>query len=328
MVMVLGGAGYIGSHMVYELVRRGERVVVVDNLQTGHREAVHGEATFYQGDVRDRAFMDGVFEREEIEAVIHFAANSLVGESMENPLKYYDNNLYGTLSLLQSMLAHDVKRIVFSSSAAVYGEPEHVPMRETDQTRPTNTYGETKLAMEKMMGWTEVASGLKYVALRYFNACGADASGEIGEDHKSETHLIPNILRVALGKREALKMFGSDYPTRDGTCVRDYVHVADLVAAHVLALEHLRKGGASDAFNLGSGTGFTNREIVEAARRVTNREIRVDEAPRRAGDPATLIASSEKAKTMLGWKPIHEDLDEIIESAWNWHRSHPEGFGA
>jgi UDP-glucose 4-epimerase len=327
-ILVLGGAGYIGSHTVYELVDRGEDVVIIDNLETGHAEAVHPLARFYQGDIRDRAFVDSVFDKEKIDAVIHFAANSLVGESMVNPLKYYDNNLCGTKVLLESMVSHGIDKIVFSSTAATYGEPERVPIVETDKTEPTNTYGETKLSMEKMFKWTGLAHGLRYVSLRYFNACGAHISGEIGEAHSPETHLIPLILQVPNKKREYISIFGDDYDTKDGTCVRDYIHVTDLAQAHILAVKYLAEGNESNIFNLGNGVGFTVNEVIETARKVTGHPIPAKVSPRRAGDPAKLIASSEKAKTVLGWKPEHADLEEIIASAWKWHKSHPDGYAA
>ena len=325
-ILVLGGAGYIGSHTVYELIEAGRDVVVADNLQTGFREAVHPKARFYHIDIRDRGQVDALLEKENIEGVIHFAACSQVGESMTLPLKYYDNNLSGTTVLLQSMVDHGVDKIVFSSTAATYGEPEQVPIRESDRTEPTNCYGETKLAMEKMMRWTGRAHGLRYVALRYFNACGAHPSGVIGEAHDPETHLIPLILQVPNGKREKISIFGEDYPTKDGTCVRDYIHVMDLAQAHVLALDYLMRGGESDVFNLGNGVGFTVKEVIDVARKVTGHAIPAEACPRRAGDPAQLVASSEKAKTILGWKPQYADLETIVASAWNWHKSHPRGF--
>ena len=326
-ILVLGGAGYIGSHTVYELIDAGRDVVVVDNLLTGFRQAVHPKARFYQADIRDRAAMDKVFEAEDIEGVVHFAASSQVGESMTDPLKYYDNNLYGTTVLLQSMVAHGVKKIVFSSTAATYGEPESVPILESDKTQPTNCYGETKLAMEHMMSWVSRAHGLKYVALRYFNACGAHISGAIGEAHDPETHLVPIILQVPNGKRDHVSIFGDDYPTKDGTCVRDYIHVSDLAQAHVLALDYLLKGGGNNVFNLGNGVGFTVKEVIDTARAVTGHPIPAQVSPRRAGDPAQLIASSAKAVEVLGWKPRYNDLSTIISTAWKWHQSHPDGYG-
>ena len=325
-ILVLGGAGYIGSHTVYELVDYGEEVVIVDNLETGHVEAVHPKAKFYQGDIRNRAVIDRVFEENKIDAVIHFAANSLVGESMTNPLKYYDNNLCGTKVLLDSMVAHRIDKIVFSSTAATYGEPENIPILETDKTCPTNCYGETKLSMEKMFKWTGRAHGLRYVSLRYFNACGAHESGKIGEAHAPETHLIPLILQVPNGKREAITIYGDDYPTPDGTCIRDYIHVTDLAMAHIQAVQYLRAGNPSNIFNLGNGVGFSVKEVIEAARAVTGHPIPAVIEGRRAGDPARLIASSEKAREVLGWNPQHDDLSKIIASAWKWHQGHPDGF--
>ena len=326
-VLVLGGAGYIGSHTVYELIENGAEVVIIDNLETGFAEAVHPEATFYQGDLRDRNFLDTVLAKEkDIDAVIHFAANSQVGESMTNPLKYYDNNICGTKTLLEALVAHGIDKIVFSSTAATYGEPECIPIQEGDKTEPTNAYGETKLSMEKMFKWVEKAHGMRYVSLRYFNACGAHKSGEIGEAHNPETHLIPLILQVPLGKREHIAVFGTDYPTKDGTCIRDYIHVTDLAEAHILAVKYLMAGNKSDIFNLGNGVGFTVREVIDMAEKVTGESIKVVETDRRAGDPAVLIASSEKAKTILGWNPKHDSLREIIKSAWKWHKSHPYGY--
>lgn len=326
-ILVTGGAGYIGSHTVIELVARGEEVVVVDNLYQGHREAVRG-GKLYVGDIRDKAFMAQVFKENQIDAVIHFAANSLVGESMQNPAKYYDNNVYGTQCLLEAMNEAGVSKIVFSSTAATYGEPEKVPIEETDRTEPTNAYGETKLTMERMMRWFDHAHGLKYVSLRYFNAAGAHESGEIGEDHTPESHLIPLVLQTALKQREFIAVFGEDYPTADGTCIRDYIHVTDLADAHIRAVQHLRAGNNSNIFNLGSGNGFSVREVIETAKRVTGLDIPVQMQARRAGDPAVLIASSGKAREVLGWQPQHDSLDKIIASAWNWHKEHPHGYGA
>ncbi len=325
-VLILGGAGYIGSHTVLEFLDRGYKVAVADNLQSGHIEALHPDARFYCGDIRDKNFLDNLFKKEDIEAVIHFAANSLVGESMQDPLKYYDNNLYGTMVLLKSMVENNVKKIVFSSTAATYGEPENIPILETDRTNPTNTYGETKLSMEKMFKWVSSAHGVKFVSLRYFNACGAHKSAKIGEDHMPETHLIPIVLQVPNKKREFVNIFGDDYDTPDGTCIRDYIHVCDLAAAHYLALEYLKNGGESDIFNLGSGTGFSVKEVIEAAREVTGDKIPAVVSPKRSGDPARLVASSDKAKNILGFKPCCTDLKEIIQTAWMWHKKHPEGY--
>ncbi|WP_062353936.1 UDP-glucose 4-epimerase GalE [Bacillus kwashiorkori] len=323
-VLVLGGAGYIGSHAVYQLMDSGYDVVVVDNLQTGHKDAIHPRAKFYEGDIRDRNFLKNVFEQEHIEGVIHFAANSLVGESMVEPLKYYDNNVYGTQVLLEAMREANVKYIVFSSTAATYGEPEAVPITEDMPTMPTNTYGETKLAMEKMMKWCEKAFGIKFVSLRYFNVAGA--RGEIGEDHHPETHLIPLVLQTALGKREYITIFGNDYPTKDGTCIRDYIHVEDLIDAHILALKYLQAGNESNIFNLGSSQGFSVQEIIEMARVVTGKEIPAKIGERRAGDPSVLIASSEKARNILGWNPTRTNIEQIIKDAWQWHSNYPDGY--
>ena len=325
-VLVLGGAGYIGSHTVYELIDKGEEVIIADNLQTGYIKAVHPKAKFYKGDIRDKEFLDNLFQKEKPEAVIHFAANSLVGESMVNPLKYYDNNLYGTMVLLKSMVENKIDKIVFSSTAATYGEPENIPILETDKTEPSNTYGETKLAMEKLFKWVSQAHGIKYVSLRYFNACGAHKSGNIGEAHNPETHLIPLILQVPNNKRPEIKIFGDDYDTPDGTCIRDYIHVTDLANAHILAIEYLKKGGENNIFNLGNGTGFSVKQVIDISRKVTNHLIPAVICPRRAGDPAKLIASSEKAKTILKWLPVYTDLETIIESAWRWHKNHPDGY--
>ena len=325
-ILVLGGAGYIGSHTVYELIAAGKEVVIADNLETGHIEAVHPDAKFYEGDIRNIDFIDSVFEKENIEGVIHFAANSLVGESMSDPLKYYDNNVDGTKVLLMSMVKHNVDKIVFSSTAATYGEPERVPILETDRTEPTNCYGETKLSMEKMFKWTSLAHGIRFVSLRYFNACGAHVSGQIGEAHKHETHLIPLILQVPNGQREKISVYGDDYDTKDGTCIRDYIHVTDLAQAHILAMEYLMKGGENNIFNLGNGVGFTVKEVIDTARKVTGHPIPAETTPRRAGDPAQLIASSDKAREVLGWEPKYADIEEIISTAWKWHESHPNGF--
>ena len=325
-VLVLGGAGYIGSHAVRQLIERGERVVVADNLQSGHKDAVQQQAVFYEGDIRDENFLQNILQNEQVDAVIHFAANSLVGESMEQPLAYYDNNVFGMQRVLEAMVAHGVKHIVFSSTAATYGEPEQVPITEEMPTNPTNPYGETKLAMEKMIHWAEAAHDLKYVALRYFNVAGATPSGVIGEDHDPETHLIPIVLQVALGKREFITIFGDDYPTDDGTCIRDYIHVEDLIDAHIRAVQYLRDGGKSQIFNLGSSTGFSVKEIIDVARQVTGHPIPEKIGQRRAGDPSTLIASSEKAARILNWEPKRTEINRIITDAWRWHQNNPKGY--
>ena len=325
-VLVCGGAGYIGSHTVYELIERGHSVVVVDSLIKGHKAAVHNDAKFYLGDIRDEEFMDKVFKENNIDAVIDFAAFSLVGESVNEPFKYYENNVYGTLKLLETMERAGVKKIVFSSTAATYGEPENDIIVESDKTNPTNPYGETKLTVEKMLKWADNAYGIKFVALRYFNAAGAHISGKIGEDHSPETHLIPIILQTALEKKEKMFIFGDDYDTPDGTCVRDYIHVTDLADAHIKALEKLFKTNESGIYNLGNGKGFSVKEVIEKAKKVTGKDFKVEIEARRNGDPSTLIASSEKAIKELGWKPKFNTLDKIIETAWNWHKDHKNGY--
>lgn len=323
--LVTGGAGYIGSHTVRLLLDQKEDVVVVDNLQSGHRESIKVDH-FYPIDVRDKSALDSVFKTHQIEAVIHFAANSLVGESMVRPSEYYHNNVYGMMCLLDVMKNNHVNKIVFSSSAATYGNPKKLPIVEDDETKPTNPYGETKLAMEKMMQWYEQAYGIKYVSLRYFNAAGAHESSNIGEDHDPETHLIPLVLQVPLGLKEKIYIFGDDYPTKDGTCIRDYVHIMDLASAHFLALQYLREGGSSEILNLGNERGHSVNEVIETARRITNHPIPTEIKSRRIGDPAILIASSERAKRILGWKPLFASLDKMIEDAWRWHHKHPYGF--
>lgn len=326
MILVLGGAGYIGSHAVKMLIERGESVVVIDNLETGHAASVHPKAIFYNVDIRNEEALEEVFMENTIEAVVHFSANSLVGESVVEPIKYFDNNVYGAINLLKVMRKYDVKKIVFSSTAAVYGEPKHVPIVETSETVPTSPYGASKRMMEQIFNWADLAHGIKFVSLRYFNVAGADASGEIGEAHGVETHLIPLVLQVPLGQREFITVFGSDYPTKDGTCIRDYVHVSDLIEAHIKALEYLRLGKDSDVFNLGSGDGFSVMEIIEVARKVTGHPIPVKLSDRRAGDPSVLIASSEKARKILNWTPQKTSVETIISDAWKWHQSHPQGY--
>ncbi len=325
-ILVCGGAGYIGSHTVYKLIEQGKDVVIVDNLQSGHMGAVHPKAKFYKGDIRDASILDKIFTENKIESIVHFAANSLVGESMEKPLLYFNNNVYGMQILLESMVKHNIKNIVFSSTAAVYGEPKRIPILEDDETNPTNTYGETKLTMEKMMKWCNKAYGLNYVALRYFNAAGSLGDGTIGEDHNPETHLIPLILQVPLKKRESISIYGTDYPTPDGTCIRDYIHVLDLADAHIKAIEYLEAGNESTVFNLGNGVGFSVREMIEAAKEATGEEIKVVLGDRRSGDPAQLIASNEKATKILGWTPKFTDVKDIIKDAWAFHTAHPNGF--
>ena len=320
-ILVTGGAGYIGSHTVKVLLDNNYEVVVVDNLETGHIEAVDPRAKFYHGDIADEAIMDKVFKENAIAGVIHFAAYSLVEESMKDPYKYYKNNIAKTNCLLNYMVKHNVLNLVFSSTAATYGNPIRVPIEETDLQIPTNVYGQTKLSMEQMISWYGKIHNLKWVALRYFNVGGALFDGSIGEAHNPETHLIPIILQVANGKREKLSIYGDDYNTKDGTCVRDYIHILDLAEAHVLAMEYILNGNESDVFNLGSGEGFTVYEMVEAARKVTKHPIPVEIAPRRVGDPEILIASSSKARKILKWTPTRENIEKIIADAWIWEQN-------
>lgn len=324
-VLVCGGAGYIGSHMVAALIEKGEEVIVLDNFQKGHRNAILG-GTVYEGDVRDKNILNKIFSENTIDSVIDFAADSLVGESVHEPLKYFNNNIGGTINLLEVMKEYGVKHIVFSSTAATYGEPKNIPIKEEDDTIPTNPYGESKLAVEKILKWCDKAYGIKYTVLRYFNAAGAHVNGRIGEDHRPETHLIPIILEVALGKREFITIFGNNYETKDGTCVRDYIHVMDLVNAHSLALERLRMGGESRIYNLGNGQGFSVKEVIEVARKVTGKEIKDVVADRRAGDPAVLVASSNKAMDELSWILEYNSLETIIKTAWDWYKNHPNGY--
>lgn len=325
-ILVCGGAGYIGSHTVHQLVAQNKDVIIVDNLQTGHKKAINKSAKFYEGDIRDSKILDKIFTENNITSVIHFAANSLVGESMINPLLYFNNNVYGMQILLEAMVRHNIKNIVFSSTAAVYGEPKRIPIMEDDETNPTNPYGETKLAMEKMMKWVSKANGINYISLRYFNVAGALDDGSIGEDHHPETHLIPLILQVPLKKRESITVFGNDYATEDGTCIRDYIHVIDLANAHIKAVEHLESGKGSNIFNLGNGVGFSVKEMITATEEVTSEDIKVVLGERRAGDPAKLVASSEKARTLLGWTPEYTNIKDIIKTAWTWHKNNPNGY--
>jgi UDP-glucose 4-epimerase len=319
MILIVGGAGYIGSHINKELNKQGYKTVVFDSLVKGYKEAVKwGE--FYQGDLGNLDDIRGVFKKYSIEAVLHFAAFIEVGESVKDPQKYYKNNVENTLNLFQVMLENDVKKLIFSSTAATFGNPEYSPIDEKHPQNPINPYGQAKLMIEKILKDYGLAYGMKYIALRYFNACGADLETEIGENHVPESHLIPLILDAAVGRREDIKIFGSDYPTSDGTCVRDYVHVVDLAQAHILALKRLLDGGESDAFNLGNGTGFSVKEVIGMAKEVTGVDFKVTEVDRRPGDPPVLVADSKKAKEILGWGPQYSGLKIIIESAWKWHQ--------
>jgi UDP-glucose 4-epimerase len=322
-ILVTGGAGYIGSVVVERLLQDGHNVTVLDNLCKGKRQAIPARAEFVLADVGDANKLNGIFQAGRFNAVMHFAAFIEAGESMVSPELFFDNNSARTLTLLQTVLKHGVPRFVFSSTAAVYGEPRRVPIMEDDALQPTNVYGESKLIVERMLSWFHQVHGLRYASLRYFNAAGA--SGERGEAHQPETHLIPLVLQVALGQRRSISIYGTDYPTKDGTCVRDYVHIEDLATAHLLALDHLQEHSKL-IFNLGSGSGFSVREVIDIARKVAGREIAVVEAPRRPGDSAVLVASSEKIKQVLGWNPQHSDIEAIVRSAWEWHRSHPRGY--
>lgn len=321
-ILVTGGAGYIGSHAVLALQQAGYNVVVLDNLVYGHRELVVDvlKVELVVGDMSDRALLDQLFASRDFAAVMHFAAYTYVGESVTNPAKYYQNNVVGTMTLLEAMVAANVKKFVFSSTCATYGVPITVPIPEDHPQNPINPYGATKLMVERILADFDVAYGLKSVCFRYFNAAGADPEGRLGEDHQPETHLIPLILLTALGKRDSISVFGTDYPTPDGTCIRDYIHVTDLASAHVLGLEYLMQGKESTAFNLGNGSGFSVKQVIDAAREITGREIKVVECDRRAGDPPSLIGTSSKAKEILGWQPQHADIHQILRDAWNWHQ--------
>jgi UDP-glucose 4-epimerase len=321
-ILVTGGAGYIGAHAVLGLKRAGYEVVILDNLVYGHKDLVEKvlQVELVVGDTSDRALLDDLFARHEIAAVMHFSAYAYVGESVTNPAKYYRNNVYGTLTLLEAMEAAGVKKFVFSSTCATYGVPSVVPISEDLPQNPINPYGATKLMVERILSDFDVAYGLKSVRFRYFNAAGADPSGLLGEDHNPETHLIPLVLLTALGKRKSISIFGTDYPTEDGTCVRDYIHVSDLADAHVLGLEYLLNGGDSNFFNLGNGSGFSVKEVIETAKKVTGCDIPVEEEERRPGDPPALIGSAEKARKILGWNPQYSNLEDIITHAWKWHQ--------
>lgn len=327
-ILVTGGAGYIGSHTVLELQKAGFQVVVFDNLSKGHAAALPPAIPVTVGDIRDQELLTEVLKVHKVSAVVHFAASSLVGESMRDPSQYYNNNVVGTMALLDTLCKYDIKRIVFSSTAAVYGEPDKWPITEDMATVPTNVYGRTKLMIEAMLADYAAAYDLSYVSLRYFNAAGASDEGVIGEDHSPETHLIPLVLQTALGQRSSIDIYGSDYPTPDGTCIRDYIHVLDLADAHVKAIQHLEGGGGPKIYNLGSETGYSVRQVIDTAKRITGVNFPVREVPRREGDPAVLVASSSRIREELGWKPSSSDLDTIISSAWLWHKSHPNGYNS
>ena len=322
-ILVTGGAGYIGSHAVKALEERGFETIVLDSLVYGHRDLIETnlKAKLVAGDINDRAFLDRLFSTTKIDAVMHFAAFAYVGESVTDPAKYYRNNVVGTLTLLDAMREHGVTNFVFSSTCATYGNPQSIPITEDHPQQPINPYGAGKLAIERVLKDYDPAYGLKSVIFRYFNAAGADPDGLFGEDHNPETHLIPLILQAAAGKRAAISVFGTDYDTPDGTCIRDYIHVTDLAQAHVLGLEYLLEHQTSQIFNLGNGNGFSVKEVVDTARQVTGKEIAIEECPRRVGDPAVLIGSSTKARKMLGWEPKYADLNAIVKHAWNWHQS-------
>jgi UDP-glucose 4-epimerase len=321
-VLVTGGAGYIGSHAVKALLQAGYQVLILDNLVYGHRDLVEQvlQVKLIEGDIEDRPLLDHLFQTHKIEAVMHFSAYAYVGESVTDPDKYYRNNVVATLTLLEAMLAASIKKFVFSSTCATYGVPKFIPITEDHPQNPINPYGATKLMVERILSDFDVAYGLKSVCFRYFNAAGADPSGLLGEDHNPETHLIPLVLQTALGQRQSISIFGTDYPTPDGTCIRDYIHVSDLADAHILGLEYLLKGGESNVFNLGNGNGFSVREVIAAAQEVTGRNISVQECDRRPGDPPSLIGSSEKARKILGWQPIYPEIKDIVTHAWNWHQ--------
>jgi UDP-glucose 4-epimerase len=325
-VLVTGGAGYIGSVTTRELINEGFDAIVLDNLSYGHRNALPAKAKFIKADLLDKESLIKVIKAEKIEAVVHFAGLIAVGESVKEPLKYVRNNLVGGYTLLDAMKEGGIRKIIFSSSAAVYGNPDRTPIQEDDRLQTTSPYGETKLIFEKFLSWCNAAYGIRSICLRYFNAAGADIENGLGEDHDPETHLIPLVLKVALGQREKIDIFGTDYDTPDGTCVRDYVHVKDLASAHVLALKALDKGGASSYYNLGSSRGYSVKEVIEACQKITGRAIKTVMAERREGDPASLVASSDKIKKELGFKFKHSDLENIISTAWKWHSKYPNGY--
>lgn len=320
-ILVVGGAGYIGSVCAELLLNEGHTVSIFDNLSEGHRAAIDPRAQFTEGDLQDRRQIEQTVSKQKPDAVMHFAANALVGESMQNPSKYFRNNVANGLNLLDAMVAAGVGKIIFSSTCAIFGPPEKLPIEETTPKQPINPYGESKLTFEKILRWYDEIHGVKFVSLRYFNAAGASAN--FGEDHRCETHLIPNVLKVALGEKANVEIFGTDYETPDGTCIRDYIHILDLARAHILALGSSK----SEFYNLGTGGGASVREVINSCRKISGRKIDLVEKPRRPGDPPRLIATSEKIKRELGWKPQFQSLDAIIESAWNWHQKFPRGYG-
>jgi UDP-glucose 4-epimerase len=326
-VLVVGGAGYIGSHAVRALNKQGYQVTVLDNLSKGHAEAVT-EEILVVGDTADAKLLDRIMQEKQIQAVMHFGAFSLVGESMLDPGKYFHNNVASGLELLDAMVRNNVKYLVFSSTAAVYGEPENIPITEDAKLWPTNPYGESKLAFEKILRWYDKAHGLKSICLRYFNAAGADKEGDIGEDHSPETHLIPLVIQTALGIRDSIQVFGTDYPTADGTCVRDYIHINDLAQAHILALEALARGADTKSYNLGNGNGYSVLEVIRTVEQVSGRKVKIVKGERRPGDPAVLVASSNIIKQELGWKPVYPSLESIVATAWTWHVNNPQGYKA
>lgn len=325
-VLITGGAGYIGSHTVKELVKNNYYVVVFDNLSYGHRQAVDKKAKFIKSDLANQRLLEKILKREEIEAVIHFAGFIQVGESVKEPLKYFKNNFFNGLNLLEAMKNTNVKYIIYSSSAGVYGQPEKIPIKEDSTKDPVNTYGRTKLMFEWALQSYQEAYGLKFMALRYFNAAGASAEGEIGEDHQPETHIIPLLIQTALGQRPEFQIFGQDYATKDGTCIRDYIHVEDLALAHLLALEKLQREGKSAVYNLGLGRGFSNQELVKTVKKISGVDFKISYDPRRPGDPAELVADSSQAQKELNWTLQYVTIESIIETAWQWHKNHLRGF--
>lgn len=323
-ILVTGGAGYIGSHTVEALQKKNFEVLVFDNLVYGHKEAI--SCPLITGDLLEKKEVEDVFKKNRIDGVVHFAAYALAGESMTNPAKYFENNLQAGLNLLETMVKYEVKQIVFSSTCAIYGYPEKLPVTEEEEKKPVSVYGESKLMFEKILNWYDRIFGIKNVCLRYFNACGASLEGKIGEDHEPETHIIPLAMKVALGQREKFTLFGEDYRTKDGTCVRDYIHVSDLASAHIKALEYLFKNGESNFFNVGTGSGYSNKEILERIKKISGVDFKVEIGARRPGDPDAIYADNRKIKKILGWEPQFSDLETIIKSAWNWHRANPQGF--